>query len=746
MRERVERRLRAALLLALVAIAVASAVAVRNSFALREATSLVSHTYEVLGALASLRSALVDAETSTRGFAITGQEAYLEPYQKARGSIDPLMARLRDLTADNPEQQRRFQDLGPRVAEHMARRALLVDTVRARGAQAGQQLVLDQAGKPLMDELRLRLSEFESAELSLLQTRQAESEARDRNALLFGAILTVVVMAALGASFVLVRHYLAERERAEADGARFFSLSLDILVISSQDGHFKRLSPAVTSTLGWSVEEMLERPFLDFVHPDDVAATVAEVERQVVRGETVFNFENRYRHKDGSWRTLSWRSTPGRDGLMFATARDVTEQRRLEALRAEMDQRFRALFESLPGLYLVLLPDLTIVAVSDAYLTATLTERDRIIGRRLFEVFPDNPADPGASGVSNLKASLDRVIETRAADTMPIQKYDIAGPDGTFEERYWSPINSPVLGPDRRVEYLIHRVEDVTEFVRRNSARDKGDGAPDSALMERMEAEVYRSAEAAKAANLQLREANAEMEAFSYSVSHDLRAPLRHILGYVELLTRETEGKLSEKALRFLRIITQAGKEMSALIDDLLSFSRMARVGMEPSVVDLDALVRQVRAGLTDETQGRSVEWRVGPLPRVQGDPSMVRQVLVNLLHNALKYSRPRDPAIIEVRQSGEEEGQVIVTVNDNGVGFDSQYAHKLFGVFQRLHRADEFEGTGIGLANVRRIITRHGGRTWAEGALGQGASISFTLPRARESAAADASKAEDER
>ncbi len=732
MRGRIERRPRTSLLVAIVALTFAGAVTLRNSLGLRETSRGVSHTYEVLGALAALQGLLIDAETSTRGFAITGQEAYLGPYQRAQESIEGLMGRLRDLTSDNAEQQARWRELRPLVSAQMAYRAHLVETARSRGLQAAQEVVLAR-GKAGMDELRRRLGELESEERALLKARQAESEVKDRNAILFGALLTLAALSTLGAAFVLVRHSLAERQQAEADAASFFALSVDMLVISSRDGYFKRLNPSVTQTLGWGVAEMLERPFLDFVHPDDAEATLREVERQVVRGESVFNFENRYRHKDGSWRTLSWRSTPGRDGLMFATARDVTEQRRLEGMRAEVDRRFRALFESLPGLYLVLLPDLTIVAASDAYLAATLTRREVILGRSLFDVFPDNPHDATASGVSNLRASLDRVIETRASDAMPIQKYDIARPDGSFEERYWSPINSPVLGTDRRVEYLIHRVEDVTEFVRRHSSKAPEESAPASTLMDRMEAEVFRSAEAARAANLRLREANAEMEAFSYSVSHDLRAPLRHVQGYVDMLARETQGQLSEKAQRYLRTISEASREMGVLIDDLLSFSRMARVGMEPSVVDLGPLVEDVRASLAGEARERHIEWRIARLPRVLGDPSMIRQVLVNLLQNAVKYTRPRDPATIEIRQAGEDAGQAVVVVSDNGVGFDPQYTPKLFGVFQRLHRADEFEGTGIGLASVRRIIGRHGGRTWAQGVLGEGASFFFTLPLARE-------------
>lgn len=243
-----------------------------------------------------------------------------------------------------------------------------------------------------------------------------------------------------------------------------------------------------------------------------------------------------------------------------------------------------------------------------------------------------------------------------------------------------------------------------------------------------MAAEVFRSSEAARAANLQLQEANAEMEAFSYSVSHDLRAPLRHIQGYVEMLTRETQGALSERAQRFLRTISEASHEMSVLIDDLLSFSRMARAGMARSEVDLKALAEEVRASLDHEGKGRRIEWRIEALPRVFGDAAMLRQVLANLFQNAIKYTRPKDPAVIELRHTGEEGGQAVFMVRDNGVGFDPQYVHKLFGVFQRLHRADEFEGTGIGLASVRRIVARHGGRTWAEGEPGRGASIFFTI------------------
>ncbi len=230
----------------------------------------------------------------------------------------------------------------------------------------------------------------------------------------------------------------------------------------------------------------------------------------------------------------------------------------------------------------------------------------------------------------------------------------------------------------------------------------------------------------------QLEQAGKELEAFSYSVSHDLRSPIRHISGFVDMLRCELGNSVNEKSARYLNIIADSAKQMGQLIDDLLVFSRMGRVEMQKTVVDADQLIRTTITNLEPETKNRNICWEISALPRMQADPSMLRQVFVNLLSNAIKYSQPRDPARIQVGHE-EAEKEIIVFIRDNGVGFDMQFADKLFGVFQRLHRHDEFEGTGIGLANVRRIINRHGGRTWAEGKLGEGATFYFSLPRSND-------------
>jgi len=240
---------------------------------------------------------------------------------------------------------------------------------------------------------------------------------------------------------------------------------------------------------------------------------------------------------------------------------------------------------------------------------------------------------------------------------------------------------------------------------------------------------AMRAAEAeiqAKAAALEA--ANKELEAFAYSVSHDLRAPLRHIDGFVGLLRRSLGEGVGEQARHQLEVISASARQMGALIDDLLAFCRMGRTEVHETNFDLGALTRQAIQELAPDAAGRDIEWRVEDLPRVHGDPALLRLVLLNLLGNALKFTRGRDPARIRI-SAEDRDGRVAVTISDNGAGFDMQYADKLFGVFQRLHRQDEFEGTGIGLANVARIVHKHGGTVSAKGALGEGATFSFTLP-----------------
>ncbi len=299
----------------------------------------------------------------------------------------------------------------------------------------------------------------------------------------------------------------------------------------------------------------------------------------------------------------------------------------------------------------------------------------------------------------------------------PLSVYGVlsASPWRSTEHAFWVVFELVflMLGINRRLE-VQHRLAE------KRSALEEIGRTLDNKVIERT-SELLTS-------NEELAVASRELEAFSYSVSHDLRAPLRHVDGFVDLLQKHSAPALDEKGHQYLKTISESAKQMGTLIDDLLSFSRMGRGELRKTLVNLDQLLEEVLKDSRQEMQGREVVWSIGTLPEVQGDPPMLRLVLVNLVSNALKYSRTRAPARIEIG-CHSQNGDAVFSIRDNGVGFDMQYVDKLFGVFQRLHSASEFEGTGIGLANVRRIIQRHGGRVWAEGTVDGGATFYFSLP-----------------
>jgi signal transduction histidine kinase len=230
----------------------------------------------------------------------------------------------------------------------------------------------------------------------------------------------------------------------------------------------------------------------------------------------------------------------------------------------------------------------------------------------------------------------------------------------------------------------------------------------------------------------ELEATNKDLESFSYSVSHDLRAPLRHLVGFSELLQRQTASLLDDKNRRYLQTILDAAKKMGNLIDDLLAFSRVGRAETKGTLISLEQLVSEAVAELSPETKGREIAWKIDALPVCYGDRSLLKLVVVNLVSNAIKFTRMRTRAEIEIGCVGRNRDEAEIFVRDNGAGFDMQYVNKLFGVFQRLHLPEQFEGTGIGLATVQRIVHRHGGKVRAEGAVDEGATFYFSLPKAQ--------------
>jgi len=384
---------------------------------------------------------------------------------------------------------------------------------------------------------------------------------------------------------------------------------------------------------------------------------------------------------------------------------------------------FQELFEALPGLYVVLDRDFRIVAVSDAYLAATMTRREEILGRELFDVFPDNPDDPTASGVGNVRASLERVRQTRQPDAMAIQQYDIRRPNdegGEFEVRYWSPVNSPVLDERKRVSFIVHRVEDVTDFVRLEERESLH------------EAEIVRRSIELQEANERLRTADTAKNEFLSRMSHELRSPLTAIMGFGQLLSF---SGLDPKSEERVSMILKASDHLLAIVHEVLDLSRVQEgtVSISPETVALQPLVDEAVGLMRPLAESLGVVMHPPELAPGVGyvfaDNQRLKQVVINLLSNAIKYNRPTGEIRVSVVEAPEE--RVRVSVTDTGRGLSPESIAKLFVPFERLDAAAAgIEGTGLGLALSRTLVEAMGGTIGVESVLGAGSTFTVELDR----------------
>ena len=389
----------------------------------------------------------------------------------------------------------------------------------------------------------------------------------------------------------------------------------------------------------------------------------------------------------------------------FDTMANALERRQSELAAAE--GKFRALVEqSIVGIYVI--QDGKLAYVNPKMSEITGHTVDELTSRPLMDFIfgEDQPVVAG-----NIRKRLEGAVQHIRYNLRMVRK------DGIV-------IHVEVYGS--RSEYndrpaILGTLLDITE---RKQAEEKI-----RALNADLERRVQERTQ-------ELAEANKELESFSYSVSHDLRAPLRHVGGFVALLQKKGAAVLDAKCQHYVNMIAESARDMGKLVDDLLSFSRMGRAELRATKFSLKELAQETIQELEPDTAGRDIVWKIASLPDVQADPALMRQVMLNLISNALKYSRTRAQAVIEIGYEPNNNGEHVFFVRDNGVGFDMKYADKLFGVFQRLHQAEEFEGTGIGLANVHRIVSRHGGRTWGQGIVDGGATFYFSIPKSSEAKA----------
>ena len=561
-------------------------------------------------------------------------------------------------------------------------------------------------------------------------------------------LVTAVVRALAEAQEHRKRQEAEEALRAsEAQYRRLFESAKDgILVLNAETGRIVDVNPFLTELLGFSHGEMLGKTVGELSPFKDILSNQGMLERLQRDGYISYD-DPPLETRDGSRISVEFVSNVYQVGevkVIQCNIRDITERKRAEAALRESEIRYRRITEGLTDYqYSVRLENGRAVETTQSHACVSVT------GYTPNEFAADPYLWIRMVAPEDREQVRERVQQILAGKEIPPLDHRIIRKDG---EVRWI-CDTIILHKDAAGQLLSYDgvIQDITE---RKRAEEE---------IRQLNAELEQRVATRTA---QLQAANQELEAFSYSVSHDLRAPLRQVLGFVELLRKEAGASLSEKSCHYAATISEAAKRMGILIDDLLAFSRIGRSEMQKKEVNLDELVRETLADFQVETKERNIVWEIHPLPSVRADRALLRLVLVNLIANAVKFTglRPgeayapeggRAQARIEIGEvktkteikKAESRNETpmsafpistfcfppeetVVFIRDNGAGFDPRYAGKLFGVFQRLHSHDDFEGTGIGLANVQRILQRHGGRVWAEGVVDGGATFYFSLPK----------------
>lgn len=534
-----------------------------------------------------------------------------------------------------------------------------------------------------------------------LEANEAEARALERGAVAFvakGETLQNVISTIREVRDTRPKSVPAPLSRQNEQ--RLFALSLDLLCIAGMDGYFQHLSPSWERTLGWSTEQLKSRPFSDFVHPADLERTAAEV-RTLSQGLETLEFENRYACADGSYKWLSWRCTVGEDGRIYGSARDITERKRLTATRDALASIVDYAFDA-------------IIAVDlDGVVTSWNAAAETMYGYSAEEMLGKN--------ISTVVTDRDECLDLLARARMgEVSRYETTRRTKSGQVFQVWMTASPLLDVDGHVVGSSNITMDISDRKRAELEADS--------LRGELEERVRQRTQQLQARTEELQESMRELDAFAYTVSHDLRAPLRAMDGFSRILLDDYMGRLDADGARYLGFIRSNAQGMQELVDGLLAFSRLGRRALKRVSLTPAVLARQALSDLGSASERDDLTVEIDDnLPECSADPTLLKQVFVNLIGNSIKFSKGEPAARVRVgfKREGDE---TVYFVTDNGVGFEPEYSDKIFGVFQRLHRAEDFEGTGIGLANVLRIVTKHDGRIWCESEPGRGATFFFTI------------------
>ncbi|HKW89973.1 MAG TPA: PAS domain S-box protein [Candidatus Acidoferrales bacterium] len=690
----------AALIAALAVLAAVGVLSYRQVLQEDSDQSWVSHTHQVLENLDVVSGELIDAETAQRGYILTGDAIYFGPYKDAIGKVQSQLHELGQLVADNPVQVQSLARLTSLISMRLAEVADAIAVRKEKGLVRGAAAVRANTAKQRMDQIRSQLGFMKQREQQLLAERLAAATSSSRKmkaVILFGDVLALILLLAAGlfTRREMSRRELAEHHLRESDARYrllFDSNPQPVWVYDSDTLAILDVNQSAIQSYGYSHEEFISLTIKDIRPPEDVPNLLENITKSQWPLEQRGVW--RHRRKLGSTIDVEVVSHPliysGKQARLVV-ATDITARKFAEEVLRQSEERFRLLVSNVRDYAILMLdPQGRIVSWNEGAERTKGYAAQEIIGKDFSCFYPEDDMKRGKPAWA-LKQAAER---------------------GHFEDEGWR-----VRKDGSRFWASV-----VITALRDDAGRLRGFAKVTRDITERKHAEqeiLRRSAE--------LEAANKELEAFCYSVSHDLRAPLRGIDGFSQALLEDYAPKLDAQAKDYIQRVRSGTQRMGSLIDDLLNLSRITRAELSREPVDLTSLARSVAAELRRNQPGRAVEFIIAPDLRAVGDSRLVHLALENLLGNAWKFSSRSDHPRIEFGRA-QNNGTSAFFVRDNGAGYDPAYADRLFGVFQRLHSMTDFPGTGVGLASVQRIILRHGGKVWAEGSVGQGATFYFTL------------------
>jgi PAS domain S-box-containing protein len=706
----VEIKILAGFLTALSLLVIGGGYTYRTAVEFEASVERVAHTQEVRATLAALYGSLSGAELAQRDYLLTGDAAPRSEYQRLTADVQRNMADLSQLIHDDALQQRNFAALNVSIAGRLHVMASGLNANDTVGLSAARAVLALGRTSNSTEEVRQLIERMDRAELHYLAEQQTAAGTVRRTTL---ASLLVTLAAAFALFIALFRGIHREMmARRDAEGAlrasdrynrSIVDSSPDCLAVITLDARLCQMTPQGRRLM--DVEDFSAIENTDWLAfwtgAERLAAQQALDE---ARRGSAGRFQGYCPTRKGvpKWWDVIVMPIVGANGeaeRLLAVARDISDVKRTETNLLEANRFLDSLIENLP--LMVAVKDaatLNFVRQNRAFERLVGCSRDELIGKNARNFFTAEDAD--------FITAKDReaLEEGRLVDIpeQPIHTRDLG-------VRIFHTMKMPIGDRDGRPQYLLSIWLDITERKLAEQA-------------------IHELNAALEAKASQLEASNRELESFSYSVSHDLRAPLRAIDGFALMIEEDYGERIDAEGRRYLSVIRENSRRMGALIDSLLAFSRLGRLPVVTREVNVEALVREVFDEVLLAHDACQPRVELGPLPAVRGDRALLRQVWMNLVSNAVKYSSKAARPWIEVR--GHRDAQEnLYSIRDNGVGFDMEYAEKMFGVFQRLHRADEFTGTGVGLAIVHRVVTKHGGRVWAEGKVDEGAVFSFALP-----------------